>query len=222
MTYPQLLTRFTHLKPHSSGHFARCPAHDDNRQSLSLTVKGTKKLLYCHAGCPTADVLRAVNLTWADLFDDADRAPRRTAMPPWVDIAAIRAVFEREYQRLYGQIMRKAEVEVVSWYLTATGEQPARSDWTLGQGDAGAPSRAARTRRSIYFAERRGFVDTPVFDRYALRPGARIAYWNLLVPRSRPESLADRIARDVGLGERLLARDRAFVYGGFQVETVLG
>jgi N-methylhydantoinase A len=103
------------------------------------------------------------------------RVPLRDTDVERGDIAAIRAVFEREYQRLYGQIMRKTEVEVVSWYLTATGEQPARSDWTLGQGDAGAPARAARTRRSIYFAERRGFVDTPVFDRYALRPGARIA-----------------------------------------------
>ena len=50
--------------------------------------------------------------------------------------------------------------------------------------------------------------------------GARLAYWNLLVPRHRPNSMADRIDRNQALGERLIATDRAFVYGAFQVETV--
>ena len=54
----------------------------------------------------------------------------------------------------------------------------------------------------------------------ASQPGGRIAYWNLLVPRHRPVSLADRLDRDEPLGARLLKSDRAFVYGGFQVETV--
>ncbi|HEY4223321.1 MAG TPA: DUF3419 family protein [Myxococcota bacterium] len=52
----------------------------------------------------------------------------------------------------------------------------------------------------------------------AARPGARIAYWNLLVPRSRPASMADVLERKDT--SSLLARDRAFVYGGFQLETV--
>jgi S-adenosylmethionine-diacylglycerol 3-amino-3-carboxypropyl transferase len=52
-------------------------------------------------------------------------------------------------------------------------------------------------------------------------PGARIAYWNLLVPRSRPQALADRIGRDGPRGAEMLQRDRAFVYGGFNVEHVL-
>ena len=51
--------------------------------------------------------------------------------------------------------------------------------------------------------------------------GARLAYWNLLVPRSRPESLAERIQRDGARGQEMLLRDRAFVYGGFNVERVL-
>ncbi len=50
--------------------------------------------------------------------------------------------------------------------------------------------------------------------------GARLAYWNLLVPRHRPESMAELIDRDEALGDRLIKTDRAFVYGGFQVETV--
>ena len=54
----------------------------------------------------------------------------------------------------------------------------------------------------------------------AARPGARICYWNLLVPRWRPDELADRIDRDEALAARLHAGDRSFVYGAVHVETV--
>lgn len=54
----------------------------------------------------------------------------------------------------------------------------------------------------------------------AARPGARIAYWNLLVDRHRPERLADRLERREADAARLLSQDRAFVYGGFQIEVV--
>lgn len=54
----------------------------------------------------------------------------------------------------------------------------------------------------------------------AARPGARICYWNLLVPRWRPDDLADRIDRDEPLAARLHAGDRSFVYGAVQVETI--
>lgn len=52
------------------------------------------------------------------------------------------------------------------------------------------------------------------------RAGARICYWNLLVPRHRPASLADRIDREAALAAELTAEDRAFVYGAVQVERV--
>ncbi len=53
------------------------------------------------------------------------------------------------------------------------------------------------------------------------RPGARLAYWNTLVPRHRPESLAHRLRRHERLSAELLEQDRAFVYGGFNLETAL-
>lgn len=50
--------------------------------------------------------------------------------------------------------------------------------------------------------------------------GARLAYWNMLAPRSRPEDLADRlIARD-DLAGRLHLLDKAFFYQRFVVEEV--
>lgn len=46
---------------------ALCPCHDDSTASLSITREGDKTLVYCHAGCPTADVVKACGLTMADL-----------------------------------------------------------------------------------------------------------------------------------------------------------
>jgi len=55
----------------------------------------------------------------------------------------------------------------------------------------------------------------------AARPGARLAYWNLLVPRSRPASLASRLAPRPTLAADLHARDKAFFYRGFVLEEAL-
>src|SRR4051794_35825917 len=61
------------LRDHGStvnGRTAQCPGHDDGRASLSVTPIDGKVLLHCHAGCETEDVLRALGLTMADLYDD--------------------------------------------------------------------------------------------------------------------------------------------------------
>lgn len=55
----------------------------------------------------------------------------------------------------------------------------------------------------------------------AARPGARFAYWNLLVPRRRPESVAARVRPLDELAKRLFARDQAFFYSAFVVEEVV-
>jgi S-adenosylmethionine-diacylglycerol 3-amino-3-carboxypropyl transferase len=52
------------------------------------------------------------------------------------------------------------------------------------------------------------------------RPGARLAYWNMLAPRSRPESLAEVLDPRTGLAAELFARDKAFFYSAFRVEEV--
>lgn len=48
---------------------ARCPAHEDRHPSLSIAEgKDGRVLIYCQAGCPTAQVLKAIDLGWSDLF----------------------------------------------------------------------------------------------------------------------------------------------------------
>ncbi len=53
-----------------------------------------------------------------------------------------------------------------------------------------------------------------------LRPGARIAFWNLLVERHRPDDLSDRITAHTDRAQALLERDRAWFYGAFHIEEI--
>jgi S-adenosylmethionine-diacylglycerol 3-amino-3-carboxypropyl transferase len=52
------------------------------------------------------------------------------------------------------------------------------------------------------------------------RPGGRLAYWNLFVPRSRPDAMANQLVPRPERAEALYARDRAFFYGTFVLEDV--
>lgn len=55
----------------------------------------------------------------------------------------------------------------------------------------------------------------------ASRPGARLAYWNMLAPRSRPDDFADRLKPLSELAARLHRADKAFFYSRFVVEEVV-
>jgi len=55
----------------------------------------------------------------------------------------------------------------------------------------------------------------------ASNPGARLAYWNMLAPRSRPGSMADRLLPCQAEADALFAEDRAFFYSRFVIEEVI-
>lgn len=68
------------VKPNRGEYLAQCPAHDDNKPSLSVSQGDKGVLLHCFAGCSTDAILSALGLTPADLFDDApDRKEKTTA-----------------------------------------------------------------------------------------------------------------------------------------------
>lgn len=47
----------------------RCPAHDDNSPSLSITANNGRTLVHCFAGCDSRDIVGALDMTMSDLFD---------------------------------------------------------------------------------------------------------------------------------------------------------
>ncbi len=53
------------------------------------------------------------------------------------------------------------------------------------------------------------------------QPGARLAYWNMMVPRRRPQSLAAQLRPLDDLAAALYRQDKAFFYRDFVVEEVI-
>lgn len=64
---------------------------------------------------------------------------------------------------------------------------------------------------------------TALFQRLAdaANPGARLAYWNMMVPRRASELLPDRYRRLDDLSRRLFLEDKAFFYRDFVVDEVV-
>ena len=86
MRIEQFLSLLEKVKKNTSGWTARCPAHDDRINSLSIGVgRDDRILIKCFAGCSGEEILKALNLTWSDLFSESykDRFPqfRQTSRP---------------------------------------------------------------------------------------------------------------------------------------------
>ena len=58
----------------SNGQFsARCPAHDDKRNSLSVSQgEDGRILVHCHAHCSVENIVSSLGLTFRDLFSELD------------------------------------------------------------------------------------------------------------------------------------------------------
>jgi N-methylhydantoinase A len=113
-------------------------------------------------------------------------------------LPAIREAFETAYRALYHRLPQGVPIEALNWRVTVSGPRPALefrqappSAQSKGAGGT-APRHAALTRgrpeslasgdsasfikarRPAWFAEAGGFIDTPVYDRYALGAGATL------------------------------------------------
>lgn len=68
-----VLERLERVRDRGGGQYsARCPAHDDRNPSLTVAVRGGKLLVTCWAGCTKANILRALGITMAELFEPKD------------------------------------------------------------------------------------------------------------------------------------------------------
>jgi len=85
------------------------------------------------------------------------------------DLDALREAFFATYTATYGDraFDRGAVVDGVHWRLTAVTSTPGIQFEALADGSGAVPT----GRRPVWVPERRGFVECPVYDRYALRAG---------------------------------------------------
>jgi DNA primase (bacterial type) len=68
MNLKNFLSKLEHAKQSGNGYTARCPAHDDTHNSLSVSEGDNCVLVHCHANCSTEAIVRALNLTMSDLY----------------------------------------------------------------------------------------------------------------------------------------------------------
>jgi 5-oxoprolinase (ATP-hydrolysing)/N-methylhydantoinase A len=85
-------------------------------------------------------------------------------------LPAIRAAFAAAYAARYTSVYGGVGVQIVSLRVRARGALP---ELSLAQADAVSSGPALKGTRLAWFGN--GFVDTPVYDRYALVPGAILA-----------------------------------------------
>ena len=71
MTIEEFLSHFKNVRKNANGWQACCPAHEDKKASLSISVKEDRILLYDHAGCTHEAILEAIHLKPKDLFLDS-------------------------------------------------------------------------------------------------------------------------------------------------------
>ena len=110
--------------------------------------------------------------------------------------------FAHTYQQRYAHLPPSAPLEFLSWRVKLSGPRPRLPD--LAQVFGGASAQAPmRGRRPAYFGPATGFVNTPVYDRYALVPGTQVSGPAIIEEREStaiiPPGMAGRVDRRFNL-----------------------
>ncbi|HLW46953.1 MAG TPA: hydantoinase/oxoprolinase family protein [bacterium] len=157
------------------GWYARLPDVDWARVNESLGDMETRgRALLRNAGVASAaiEVDRACDLRYEGQGSEVTVAvPGGVLSAGGVD--SIRGAFEERYRALYGRTVPGSELEIVNWRVTVRGPRPALRI-APAVPDGQAPRDARKGSRPAYFDDGHGFVDTPVYDRYRLAPGAAV------------------------------------------------
>ena len=99
------------------------------------------------------------------------RGPELRAHRPRGADASLLERFHAEHERTYGFSAPEEPVEAVSLRLTSVGTIEKPPPRPLEAGGKAEP----KEHRPVYFAESAGYVDCPIYDRYALPAGATFA-----------------------------------------------
>src|SRR5213593_1725219 len=151
-----------------------------NRLFVEMESQG--RALLARAGVEESDVrvARVAEMRYLGQGHEVEAAVPAGALST-ASLDAMTSSFESAYRALYHRLPQGVPIEALNWRVTVAGPAPdvrlsgaTRIGGAVG-GDATSPptsiNKAVKTRRKAYFAEAAGFVDTPVYDRYALPPG---------------------------------------------------
>jgi N-methylhydantoinase A len=80
------------------------------------------------------------------------------------------STFEATYRRLYTRAVPGVPIETLNWRVTVSGPPP---DLRIAASALHDGKKKIKGRRQMYLADAMGFVEAPVYDRYALAAGDR-------------------------------------------------
>ena len=104
----------------SNSYKARCPAHDDNSPSLSISDKDGKTLFHCWSGCSQQEVMNALTARelWSDVRQQSSftAAIRPLSRGEIDEMASYILIYQAEKER--GVEHKTFETEQCEQYLT--------------------------------------------------------------------------------------------------------
>ena len=177
-----------------------CPASAGVTSALGfLTAPSAFEFARTHIARLDADSLRGLDRIYAELAEEGRQVLRSAGIAdedmiftrkadlrhigqgheivvslPWDRLSDVsldeelRPHFFAHYEEIYGHAHTHLDVEITTCRLNASGPKP-RIQLPEAVGGADADS-ALKGHRPVFFAETRAYVDTPVYDRYALGP----------------------------------------------------
>jgi N-methylhydantoinase A len=139
---------------------------------LRMELQGKEILLQEGMGPHDMAFLRQVDMRYVGQSYELT-LPMPQAQLTATSIASILERFHREHDRAYGYSAPSEPAEFVNLRLSAIGKiaKPRLREIESGRADAAA---ARKTTRPVYFAEEGGYVDCPIYHRYALNAGSRV------------------------------------------------
>jgi N-methylhydantoinase A len=116
--------------------------------------------------------------------------------------------FEAAYRALYSRTPMGVPIEALNWRLVLSGPTPEISMSAPGGEDRTAAEPIKGT-RPAYFPETGGYIQTPVYDRYRLRPGMAFEGPAIIEERESTTVIGPRARIQVDARLSLLAEPRA-------------
>ena len=142
--------------------------------ALLADLEARGRALLAEAGVPAQDVTvtrRGEMRLLGQVHDITVPLPAEPLASATLD--GVKAAFAREYQRLYTHVYTGTVIQAITWRVQCAGPAPSIS--VERQEEVAAGRAALKGRRPAYFGDLGGWMEVPIYDRYALAPGQTIA-----------------------------------------------
>src|SRR5690606_55529 len=116
MQLHEVTLRLKGVRRSGRGIAAKCTAHDDGRTSLSVCESNGRILLKCFAGCRTETIVKALGITWRDLFDTSIKEPSRESLGESINETYVRI------GAMAGVVKSKGRIHEIYPYVDENGE----------------------------------------------------------------------------------------------------